>query len=656
MGMAARSGRGHGLVLLLVVAMFGAQRVAAVPSSLRTVPAELLGELGVLDAQSNDLHEALEILAALPDDAVSQYKDAMLSILSPDLAGYIRKIAASLESAKPNHAEGSLAPRVATTCFNRTAGGSTGSPVAFIGFGEWDPFGAYAGVPTPRLVLESGTPDFVMETSHSLPSVSQLRTATRDEDAAALLKQLRELSRKPVVNMSEVNLISDAPEYGAGSLLHMLIFPVLEAFVEKRTLFAPSLNLWAPKGCAARDLSCYFDSLPSLSDYAVDAKVGVLRRKDTMGGGGDGGGETDGGGAAEGAGEGNQGGEYDEHDDDDDQYDDDSSEDDDSVSTMSAPSKALGRKVHHLDMKDLLKVERYLGVKSKVEMEKLLAACNAPSAREMSCPQPQWLDVTCGRCGLKKLNLIGVRDKSGVGHHFDTYNEGPLFDKLEPRFKRHGRFWLISQILHFLTRPEPTLATHLAKARELLGLDSGKPYLSLHVRKGDACTARGDCRDIKSYMPQISEMVSKYGLQSIFLSTPSASVLEETKDFPQVHFVYMPVTPSGAAMKAHGVKQLEEGLGLGIVDAGLEFRAYMLDMYLLAEGSAFLGAFTSNAARLAYSLMSSGTEGCLKPYVSFDINWCYAMEKGGPGVVRKGAKSCREDAKCHAQRADTIGC
>ena len=64
MGMAARSGRGHGLVLLLLVAMFGAQRVAAVPSSLRTVPAELLGELGVLDAQSNDLHEALEILAA----------------------------------------------------------------------------------------------------------------------------------------------------------------------------------------------------------------------------------------------------------------------------------------------------------------------------------------------------------------------------------------------------------------------------------------------------------------------------------------------------------------------------------------------------------------------------------------------------------------
>ena len=116
------------------------------------------------------------------------------------------------------------------------------------------------------------------------------------------------------------------------------------------------------------------------------------------------------------------------------------------------------------------------------------------------------------------------------------------------------------------------------------------------------------------------------------------------------------LTPSGAAVKAHGVKQLEEGLGLGIVDAGLEFRAYMLDMYLLAEGSAFLGAFTSNAARLAYSLMSSGTEGCLKPYVSFDINWCYAMEKGGPGVVRKGAKSCREDAKCHAQRADTIGC
>mgnify|MGYP004099036215 CR=1 FL=1 len=57
---------------------------------------------------------------------------------------------------------------------------------------------------------------------------------------------------------------------------------------------------------------------------------------------------------------------------------------------------------------------------------------------------------------------------------------------------------------------------------------------------------------------------------------------------------------------------IEEGLGLGLIDTGLEFRSYMVDIYLLAEGSAFLGAFTSNAARLAFSLMSAGTEGCLK--------------------------------------------
>ena len=58
-------------------------------------------------------------------------------------------------------------------------------------------------------------------------------------------------------------------------------------------------------------------------------------------------------------------------------------------------------------------------------------------------------------------------------------------------------------------------------------------------------------------------------------------------------------------------------------------------MYLLAEGAVFLGSFMSNAARLAYSLMSAGTEGCLRPYQSADINWCYAFFKGGPSVIRR---------------------
>ena len=82
-------------------------------------------------------------------------------------------------------------------------------------------------------------------------------------------------------------------------------------------------------------------------------------------------------------------------------------------------------------------------------------------------------------------------------------------------------------------------------------------------------------------------------------------------------------------MKKHKILQIEEGLASGVVDAGVEFRAYMVDMYLLAQGSAFLGGFSSNAARIAYSLMAAGPKGCVKPYDSYDFNWCAAFGKGG---------------------------
>ena len=60
----------------------------------------------------------------------------------------------------------------------------------------------------------------------------------------------------------------------------------------------------------------------------------------------------------------------------------------------------------------------------------------------------------------------------------------------------------------------------------------------------------------------------------------------------------------------------------------------LVDVYLLAEGSVFLGGFSSNLARLAFSLSSSGTNGCLKPYESSDINWCFA-ERGGNDMIRR---------------------
>ena len=430
-----------------------------------------------------------------------------------------------------------------------------------------------------------GSTDYVLDHVDGFPGQESMHPATADEDAHELFKQLISRRRMDTIPLDKVSIISKAPEYGAGSLLHMLIYPLLQAFIDGRVLFAPQLRLWAPKDCEASDLTCYFSSLPSLNEYYVDAAAKVLRRKKT--------------------------------------------------------SRVLHMEQldwhHELDENWLQKKEAHIVTPVEKMLRQLCNSTNKDDPYEY---------FTTDHCGVQLLNLdVKVLMR---------FEEVAVFNRMDDRFTRHGRFWLISQMLHFLTRPNNGLKKQLDDHRTALRLRP--PYLSLHIRKGDACTARGDCRDLKYYMPHIQSLRAKYSLNSVFLSTPSQSVLDEIKNYPDLHFVHMPVSNATEVMKQHHIDQLEEGLGQGYIDAGDELRHYMVDMYMLSEGSAFLGGFTSNAARLAYSLMSAGTEGCLKPYESTDINWCFAFGKLGSSVIRHNSIACSSDPRCHKFGYDGYGC
>lgn len=478
------------------------------------------------------------------------------------------------------------------TCFARTADGGINAPVSFVALSNMS------------FRNESqGKVDFVLDHAAGMPEPSKLHAATADEDAMELFNQLHALSRRRVVKLSEVSLITRPPEYGAGSTLHMLIFPVLESLIEGRTLFWPHLALWAPKDCAAQDLSCYFDALPSLSQFTVDWRHGALRRLDE-------------------------------------------------VEEQGRTPRGRQRSTLFIE-EEIAKVSdgdnTWMTKSDHPEEHPLARQLRKGCSSRPSLPEELLFNKqqTTSSCGVRTLDL-------DPGPMFEHYDEVALFAKLNPRFLRHGRFWLISQVLHFLTRPNARLQADLDQKRSALRLRP--PSLSLHIRKGDACTHRGDCRDLKYYMPRIEALVSRYGLKSIFLSTPSADVIQDTANYPHLHFAHTPTTPTTAILRAHNLTRIEEGLGLGLIDTGLEFRAYMVDIYLLAEGAAFLGAFTSNAARLAYSLMSAGNQGCLKPYESADINWCYGVCKGGAGVIRYNDRACESDPKCDNGSRTRIAC
>ena len=216
---------------------------------------------------------------------------------------------------------------------------------------------------------------------------------------------------------------------------------------------------------------------------------------------------------------------------------------------------------------------------------------------------------------------------------------------LDRRWLRRGRFWLMSQVIKFLTTPNDRLKARLDRERLSMG-DVERPILGLHVRKGDACGDRGECRDLKDYMPTVNQMIERYGYKTVFLATPDPTVIDAIKSFPNVTFKFVRTTNTTMLMKRLRYRKIDDAIAAGVVDAGNEFEAAMVSNYLLSESDGFVGGFSSNAARVAYSMLAAGPTGCLKPFHSFDINWCAAFQKGGPRVLRRGNESCE-----HAKKA-----
>ena len=231
-----------------------------------------------------------------------------------------------------------------------------------------------------------------------------------------------------------------------------------------------------------------------------------------------------------------------------------------------------------------------------------------------------------------------------------------VLNRLPQRWLRRGRFWLISQVLHFLARPNEALSMRLEQQRKGLRIaaaQSRAPMLAVHVRKGDACSARRECRGLAAFMPAVRAMANAYHIKNVLLATPSRDVQDSTQSYPEFQWFFTQAFSSSATarMKAKGVVNIEDGLQRRSIshdffDPIEEWRSYMVDIYLLASCDFFVGSFTSNAARLAYALMAGGPQSCAKPFHSGDCNWCWAYDKFGPDVYRRFNISLNNKLTC----------
>ena len=504
------------------------------------------------------------------------------------------------------------------------------------------------------------SPDFVLDHLSAMPDPSTLRAPEVDYDALALQAKLRELATRPMTDLSQATIVPAIPAYGVGATISSLVYPVLEALARDATLFAPGMRNWTSPECQSRDLTCYFEALPSLPQLTSQLLAERRRLRASAAGVQM---------LAEGASRHHADPVHARslarlhapfHDDTTESLckavkglglgcpqlihapRSDTAEASSSPAAAGAPKAESSRSRQHSARHGTI----LMGTREGERIERTAAP---PASGTESSEAEEKLDAAF-RALRTPLSLAGLRARHAkplglergefnMTNGFAVFDEAGLVGRLDRRWLRRGRFWLMSQVIRFLTTPNVKLRARLDMERASL-VPTKRPILGLHVRKGDACGDRGECRDLKDYMPTVRSMIERYGYKTVFLATPDPTVIGDTAKFPEVEFRFLPVTNTTALMKAQGFRKIDDAIAAGVVDAGNEFEEAMVSSYLLAEADGFVGGFSSNAARVAYSLMSSGSTGCLKPYDSFDINWCGAFGKGGPQVVRRQDESC----------------
>lgn len=411
------------------------------------------------------------------------------------------------------------------------------------------------------------------------PAVAPPRTvllpkpdAAAAADARAMQLALHHLARREQPASHATTILSAAHEYGVAATLHSLVLPLLDSLASNTTLFAPKLMLWSDQDGCPRKDLSCFFA----SLPSMDA---TIIKAPTIG-------------------------------------------------TRSALSTTQWRRF----------ADAWFGPSSAHALPTDLRVRGKPSLTALTAAMRPRLQASRHRAATVCRRARASCPRVLPAHFAATANVDSVFKHLPTRWSRHGHFWLVANALHFLARPNAELKFELERARAALGLRAERqPVLALHVRKGDACSHRGECRGLAAFMPQVRRVAARYGIRTIFLATPSAEVQAETLAYPEFKWLFRNASSAASlALQSSRHIRIEDGLLSGQVNATTEWRSTMIDVYLMAECAAFIGAFSSSAARLALALMAGGSAGCLKPFASTDIDWCFAFLRGGANVIHRG--------------------
>jgi hypothetical protein len=197
------------------------------------------------------------------------------------------------------------------------------------------------------------------------------------------------------------------------------------------------------------------------------------------------------------------------------------------------------------------------------------------------------------------------------------------------RYRSQGWFWWIAHTLNYIVRPNERLQALVANAKRQLRWEH--PMIVMHVRRSDSCRTRATCKPLSEYFDAARRMSAQYGpLRNVYVATDGSEVIEELRSGvydAEFDIRYLDWDRSGFDwMKNHDPSVniwLEPCHEAGKCDGIADMFSMAVDYELIADGDYHIGLFTSGALRVPYAL-SYARKGCLTPYVSLDVPFCWA--------------------------------
>jgi hypothetical protein len=211
----------------------------------------------------------------------------------------------------------------------------------------------------------------------------------------------------------------------------------------------------------------------------------------------------------------------------------------------------------------------------------------------------------------------------------DVFNVAVDAFQPPPHLRHRGSLWYKAVLVRWLAsavRTPPAREYQVETALQVLDWPTAEPVVGLHVRRGDACGTvprGGHCRSLAAYEAEARRMADHLGARLVYVATDDTEAAAHFRaaSSADLRFALLDDALMHRETLGAGRSMIEGRIASKEVDVGVATDGALLEWQLLGRTQGFVGAFSSNLARLSFELAVATNQRVI-PYISVDSAWC----------------------------------